>query len=62
MTEIIDSVTCQEARRAAKLIRDRFGFDEIEEWIDKVDYDNDGVLTYEEFKFSLAGNINMTDM
>ena len=44
------------------MIRDRFGFDEIEEWIDKVDYDNDGVLTYEEFKFSLAGNINMNDM
>ena len=49
MPEIIDSVTCQEARRAAKLIRDRFGFDEIEEWIDKVDYDNDGEVDFNEF-------------
>ena len=62
MREIIDSVTCQEARRAAKLIRDRFGFDEIEDWIEKVDYDNDGVVTYEEFKYSLAGNVTMNDL
>ena len=44
------------------MIRDRFGFDEIEDWIEKVDYDNDGVLTYEEFKYSLAGNVTMNDL
>ena len=49
----------QEARKAAKLIKDRFGFDEIEEWIEKVDYDNDGILTYEEFKYSFRGALNV---
>ena len=49
----------QEARKAAKLIKDRFGFDEIEEWIEKVDYDNDGILTYEEFKYSVRGALNV---
>jgi len=61
-TDRSGSLSKREAKKAAKLIRDRFGFDEIEDWIEKVDYDNDGILTYEEFKFSLAGNIDMKDL
>ena len=69
----------QEAKRAAKLIKNRFGIEEvcnltvptfywlnltfqIEEWMTQVDFDNDGVLTYEEFKYSVTGNINMRDL
>ena len=49
----------QEARKAAKLIKDRFGVEEIEDWIEKVDYDNDGILTYEEFKYSFRGTLDI---
>ena len=28
----------------------------------QVDFDNDGVLTYEEFKYSVTGNLNMRDL
>ena len=69
----------QEAKKACKLIRDRFGITEasqlkfwdngllfkktcclsqVDEWIKDVDYDGDGQLSLEEFKFSLAGNLN----
>ena len=47
----------KEAKKACKLIRDRFGIEEIEEWLNKVDVDHDGEVSYEEFKFSLAGNL-----
>ena len=70
----------QEAKKACKLIKDRFGITEaskltlnvsfeeidlilanstqVDEWIKDVDYDGDGQLSFEEFKFSLAGNLN----
>ena len=47
----------QEAKKACKLIRDRFGIEDLEEWLNKVDVDHDGEVSYEEFKFSLAGNL-----
>merc|ERR1712096_421830 len=51
------SLTKREAKKACKLIRDRFGIEDLEEWLNKVDVDHDGEVSYEEFKFSLAGNL-----
>ena len=48
----------QETKKAAKLIKDRFGIDEVEEWLEKVDFDGDGVLSYEEFKMCFMENIS----
>ena len=30
---------------------------QVEEWLKEVDVDCDGVLSYEEFKMSIAGNL-----
>ena len=30
---------------------------QVEDWLMKCDVDHDGVVSYEEFKFSLAGNM-----
>jgi hypothetical protein len=30
---------------------------QVEDWVTKCDVDHDGVLSYEEFKFALAGNM-----
>ena len=35
-----------------------FCLSQVDEWIKDVDYDGDGQLSLEEFKFSLAGNLN----
>ena len=35
---------------------------QVEEWMAAVDFDNDGLLSYDEFKFSIAGNLNMRDL
>merc|ERR1712098_500772 len=52
------SLTKREAKKAAKLIRDRFGIDEVDTWLSEVDYDGDGVLSYEEFKMCFLSNLN----
>ena len=36
--------------------RNRFSL-QVEDWVLKSDVDHDGVVSYEEFKFSLAGNM-----
>ena len=30
---------------------------QVEEWLEKTDYDRDGTVSWEEFKFSIAGNM-----
>ena len=52
----INFAKIQEAKRAGKLIKDRFGIDEIEEWMANVDYDNDGQLTYEACVVKFSGH------
>ena len=47
----------REARRACKLIGEKFGIGEVESWISDVDIDGDGQLSYAEFKMSVVGNI-----
>ena len=32
-------------------------FFQVEDWVTKCDVDHDGVLSYKEFKFALAGNM-----
>ena len=82
------SVFFKEARKACKLIRDRFEIDEViqsffslfhyiifnfqqwaftkqfnfcilkvEEWLNMCDTDGNGEVSFEEFKFSLMGNL-----
>merc|ERR1712062_16916 len=51
------SLSEREAKKACKLIEDRFGVDEVEEWLEKTDYNRDGSVSWEEFKFSIAGNM-----
>ena len=34
-------------------------FSQVDDWVSQVDFDGDGVLSYEEFKFSLSGNLNI---
>ncbi|CAB4068774.1 unnamed protein product [Lepeophtheirus salmonis] len=50
-------ITPKEAIKAFKKLRERFAIHEwqIQEWIEKTDYDSDGKITLEEFKLSLAG-------
>ena len=63
----------REAKRACKLIGEKFGITEVnlcrltyegqtlvvkvESWLAGVDVDGDGQLSYAEFKMSLAGNL-----
>ena len=46
-----------EARRACKLIQARFEITEVDDWMEKVDSNKDGSLSYEEFKHSLDGKM-----
>ena len=32
-------------------------FFQIEDWINTVDFDNGGKISYEEFKYSIIGNV-----
>ena len=41
------------------LIQARFHIAEVDEWMNKVDLDNNGRLTYEEFKKSLGNQVNI---
>ena len=34
-------------------------FIKIDDWMSKVDFDGDGSLSFEEFKFSFAGNLDI---
>lgn len=63
----------KEAKRACKLIADKFGVTEVdilisimsvrccqlkvESWLSELDIDGDGQLSYAEFKMSIAGNL-----
>jgi len=51
-------LTKRETKKAAKLIKDRFGIEEVEEWLSEVDFDGDGVLSYEEFKMCFMANVS----
>ena len=51
----------QEARKACKLIQARFEITEVDEWMEKVDSNKDGSLSYEEFKHSLDGKMAISD-
>jgi Ca2+-binding EF-hand superfamily protein len=52
----------QEARKACKLIRARFEITEVDDWMDKVDSNKDGSLSYEEFKKSLSRKMAITEL
>ena len=41
------------------LIQARFHIAEVDEWMNKVDLDNNGRFTYEEFKKSLGNQVNI---
>jgi len=53
------SLSKREAKKAAKLIKDRFGIEEVDAWISEVDFNGDGVLSYEEFKMCFAENMKL---
>ena len=43
------------------MIQARFEITEVADWMDKVDSNKDGSLSYEEFKHSLDGKMAITD-
>eukprot|EP00091_Calanus_sinicus_P009770 TRINITY_DN22709_c0_g1_i1.p1 TRINITY_DN22709_c0_g1~~TRINITY_DN22709_c0_g1_i1.p1 ORF type:complete len:185 (+),score=82.29 TRINITY_DN22709_c0_g1_i1:79-555(+) len=50
-------LSLDEARQACKLIQARFKITKVDDWMDKVDTNKDGSLSYEEFKHSLDGKM-----
>ena len=44
---------------AAKLLEKRFGIKDVKEWLKENDVDNDGRLSYMEFKKSLRNFLNL---
>ena len=44
---------------AAKLLEKRFGIKDVKEWLKENDVDNDGRLSYMEFKKSLTNFLNI---
>jgi len=55
------TLSFREARKGCKLLSERLGINEIEDWITTTDFDGDKRITFEEFKFSVAGN-SLIDM
>jgi len=55
------TLSFREARKGCKLLSERLGITEIEDWISTTDFDGDKRITFEEFKFSVAGN-SLIDM
>merc|ERR1712032_852464 len=53
------TVSRTEARMAAKLLEKRFGIKDVKEWLKDNDADNDGRLSYMEFKKSLKKFLNL---
>merc|ERR1712193_376451 len=53
------TVSRTEARMAAKLLEKRFGIKDVKEWMKEYDADNDGRLSYMEFKKSLRKFLNL---
>merc|ERR1711936_947886 len=54
-------LSLEEARKACKLIQARFNISEVEDWMAQVDANNDGKLSYDEFKKSLDEKITVTE-
>merc|ERR1712062_911653 len=54
-------LSLEEARKACKLIQARFNISEVDDWMAQVDTNNDGRLSYDEFKKSLDGKITVTE-
>merc|ERR1712156_207648 len=54
-------LSLEEARKACKLIQARFNISEVDDWMSQVDTNNDGRLSYDEFKKSLDGKITVTE-
>jgi len=55
------TVSRTEARMAAKLLEKRFGIKDVKEWLKVNDADNDGRLSYMEFKKSLKNFLNINE-
>merc|ERR1711936_1165076 len=55
------TVSRTEARMAAKLLEKRFGIKDVKQWLKTHDSDNDGRLSYPEFKKSLKKFLNIND-
>merc|ERR1712087_421460 len=55
------TVSRTEARMAAKLLEKRFGIKDVKQWLKTNDSDNDGRLSYLEFKKSLKKFLNIND-
>merc|ERR1719220_704125 len=55
------TVSRTEARMAAKLLEKRFGIKDVKEWLQSNDADNDGRLSFLEFKKSLKEFLNIND-
>merc|ERR1712223_1757794 len=53
------TVSRTEARLAEKLLEKRFGIKDVKEWLKENDADNDGRLSYMEFKKSLRKFLNL---
>lgn len=57
-TERTGYITPKQAKKAGELIRERFGVEEIDEWLKATDLNKDGVISYDEFKTSLQNTIS----
>merc|ERR1712002_1253445 len=54
-------LSLEEARKACKLIQARFNISEVDDWMSQVDSNQDGKLSYDEFKKSLDGKIAVNE-
>ena len=55
------SISSQEARNACKLIQARFEITEVDDWMSTVDKDKDDSLSYQEFRQSLEGKMEISE-
>lgn len=59
--KLVSKLCVQEARKACKLIQARFDISEVDDWMSEVDSNQDGKLSFDEFKKSLDGKVSVTD-